>query len=47
MRMKPHDHGLVVNDGDEEVTITRLRRSWSDKDCLIADFLEYLYGHRG
>ncbi|XP_026670517.1 myosin light chain kinase, smooth muscle-like [Ceratina calcarata] len=43
--MKPHDHGIVVGNG-EHMTISRLRRSWSEKDCLIVDFLEYLYGHR-
>ncbi|CAK9829518.1 Myosin light chain kinase, smooth muscle [Anthophora retusa] len=43
--MKPHDHGIVVNN-NEHMTISRLRRSWSEKDCLIVDFLEYLYGHR-
>ena len=45
-KMKPHDHGIVVNE-NEDTTICRLRRSWSEKDCLITDFLEYLYGHRG
>lgn len=44
--MKPHDHG-IVNKNDEQMTISRLRRSWSEKDCLIVEFLEYLYGHRG
>lgn len=44
--MKPHDHGIVANDGND-ITISHLRRSWSNKNCLIIDFLEYLYGHRG
>jgi len=47
--MKPHDHGIFVNDGNDiTITISRLRRSWTgNKNCLIIDFLEYLYGHRG
>lgn len=46
--MKPHDHGIVVSDGNDiTITISRLRSSWTNKNCLIIDFLEYLYGHRG
>lgn len=44
--MMPHDHGIIVNVENEDITISRLRRSWT-KGCLIVDFLEYLYGHRG
>lgn len=45
--MKPHDHGIVIDDENGDMTISRMRRSWTNKDCLIIDFLEYLYGHRG
>ncbi|KAG7188123.1 hypothetical protein KM043_015968 [Ampulex compressa] len=43
--MKPHDHGIVKDD-EGHMTISHLRRSWMGKDCLIVNFLEYLYGHR-
>lgn len=42
----PHDHGIIINAENENITISRLRCFWT-KDCLITDFLEYLYGHRG
>jgi len=45
--MKPHDHGIVIDDVNGDLTISRMRHSWTNKDCLIIDFLEYLYGHRG
>jgi len=41
-----HNHGIIINVKNEDITISRLRRFWI-KDCLIIDFLEYLYGHRG
>ncbi|KAG5320919.1 UNC89 protein, partial [Acromyrmex heyeri] len=45
IKMMPHDHGMTINVENEDITISRLRRSWT-KNCLITDFLEYLYGHR-
>ncbi|XP_036144946.1 uncharacterized protein LOC105834071 [Monomorium pharaonis] len=44
IKIMPHDHG-IINEKNEDMTISRLRQSWI-KDCLIIDFLEYLYGHR-
>jgi hypothetical protein len=44
--MSLHDHGISNNIQNEDLTISHLRQSWT-KDCLIIDFLEYLYGHRG
>lgn len=44
--MMPHDHG-IINVKNEDTSISRLKRSWINKNCLIIDFLEYLYGHRG
>lgn len=43
----PHDHGIIINVKNKNINISRLKQSWINNDCLIIDFLEYLYGHRG
>ncbi|XP_011705986.1 PREDICTED: titin-like [Wasmannia auropunctata] len=44
-KIMAHGHGIITNVKNEDITISCLRRSWT-KNCLITDFLEYLYGHR-